>query len=240
VTDTLLVVESEQQPRDLIRTWLAGAGYETLSGANGAEGLKVFYHHQPDMVVAEVEMPDMDGFEFCRLVHRSSNAPIILLSARDDEAQRIKGLDAGADDYMVKPVGMNEFLARVAALLRRRRWSEEGPERELSYHDSEITILHERHEVLVGGEQVYLTPIEFKLMRVLTESAGSTCSIDEIRMRVWGSPHYSPEAVRWHIASLRNKIEADAGQAPRRIVTVWGVGYRYEVPAPSPPESGRP
>ena len=172
MAETVLVVESDQPVRDLLLTWLQGAGYETCSGASGAEGLKVLCERWPDMVVAEVMMPEMDGFEFCQLVRRVSDAPIMVLSALGDEAQMIESLDLGADDYVVKPVGTNEFLARVAALLRRRKWSEESPTWEDSYQDSEITILLERHEVLVRGERVDLTPIEFKLLRLLTEWVG--------------------------------------------------------------------
>ena len=230
MTETVLVIEDQQPVRDLLLTWLEDAGYDTCFGASGAEGMKALDDRRPDMVVADVTTPEMDGSEFCRRVRRVSDAPIMILSAFDDEDQKIKGLDLGADDYVVKPVGMNEFLARVSALLRRRRWSEESPAREDSYQDSELTILHERHVVLVRGEKVDLTPIEFKLLRLLTESAGETCRFDEIRRRVWGSPHYSPEVVRWHIASLRGKIEADTSRPARRIVTAWGVGYRYEVP----------
>ncbi len=184
MAETVLVVEDEQPVRDLLLTWLEDAGYETCSGVNGAEGLKALYDHQPDLVVADIMMLEMDGFEFCRLVRRVSSAPIMILSALGNEALIIKGLDLGADAYLVRPVGMNEFLARVAALLRRRRWSEESPGQEDSYRDGEITILQERHEVLVRGEVVDLTPIEFKLLCASIEWAGKTCSIDEIRRRV--------------------------------------------------------
>ena len=238
MAEMVLVVEDEREVRNLILTWLGDAGYETCSGANGAEGLIELYDRLPDMVVTDVIMPEMDGFEFCRLVRRVSKVPIMILSALGDEGQKIKGLDLGADDYVVKPVGMNEFLARVAALLRRRRWSEESRAKEDTYQDSEITILHQRHEVLVRNERIDLTPIEFKLICVLTEWAGKTCSIDELRMRVWGSPHYSREVVRWHIARLRHKLESSTSHPSRRIVTVWGVGYRYEVPEESVAESG--
>lgn len=238
VAETVLVVDEEQSVRELLLAWLADAGYETCSGASGAEGMKALSDHRPDLVVADVVMPEMDGNEFCRLVRGVSSAAIMVLSVRGDEDQKIKCLDLGADDYVVKPVSMSEFLARVAALLRRRRWSGESPAKEDSYQDSELTILHERHEVMVRGERVDLTPTEFKLLRLLTESVGKTCGVDEIRKRIWGSPHYSPELVRWHIARLRGKIEADTSSPPRRIVTVHGVGYRYEAPVASPAESG--
>ncbi|MDP6453620.1 MAG: response regulator transcription factor [SAR202 cluster bacterium] len=230
LAEIVLVVEDEQPVRELLLTWLDEAGYETCFGVNGVDGLKQLYDHRPDLVVADVMMPEMDGFEFCRLVREVSKAPIMILSGLGKEAEKIKGLDLGADDYVVKPVGMDEFLARVGALLRRRRWSDSEPAEENRYEDSQITIFPERHEVWVRGDKVDLTPIEFRLLSVLTEWAGKTCSLDEIRRQVWESPHYSAEVVRWHIASLRNKIEPDPDGSPQRIVTVWGVGYRYEVP----------
>ena len=230
LADTVLVVEDEGPVRELLLTWLDNAGYETCFGINGVDGLRQLYDRRPDLVVADVMMPEMDGFEFCRLVREVSKAPIMILSGLGKEAEKIKGLDLGADDYVVKPVGMDEFLARVSALLRRRRWSDSEPAAEDRYEDSEITIFPQRHEVLVRGDKVDLTPIEFRLLSVLTDWAGKTCSLDEIRRQVWESPHYSAEVVRWHIASLRNKIEPDPDGSPQRIVTVWGVGYRYEVP----------
>jgi|TARA_Y100000310_G_scaffold162984_1_gene162915 DNA-binding response OmpR family regulator len=237
LTDKVLVVDDEQPVRDLLLTWLEEAGYETCFGTNGLEGLQALYEHRPDLVIADIMMPEMDGFEFCRQVRQVSKAPIMILSGLGQEVEKIKGFDLGADDYVVKPVGMDEFLARAAALIRRTRWSDSPQVNEDRYQDSEITIQRERHEVWVRGERVDLTPIEFKLLGLLTEWAGKTCSIDEIRKRVWESPHYSAEVVRWHIASLRNKIEADPNQSPQRIVTVWGVGYRYEVPDASEAES---
>ncbi len=139
-------------------------------------------------------MPEMDGFEFCRQVRQVSKAPIMILSGLGQEVEKIKGFDLGADDYVVKPVGMDEFLARAAALIRRTRWSDSLQVDDDRYQDSEITIQRERHEVWVRGERVDLTPIEFKLLGLLTEWAGKTCSIDEIRKRVWESPHYSAKS----------------------------------------------
>ncbi|MDP6799195.1 MAG: response regulator [SAR202 cluster bacterium] len=118
MTDKVLVVDDEQPVRDLLLTWLEEAGYETCFGTNGLEGLQALYEHRPDLVIADIMMPEMDGFEFCRQVRQVSKAPIMILSGLGQEVEKIKGFDLGADDYVVKPVGMDEFLARAAALIR--------------------------------------------------------------------------------------------------------------------------
>ena len=234
--DTVLIVDDEQAVRELLVAWLEDAGYETCSASNGIEGLKELYQHRPDLVVADIIMPEMDGYEFCRLVREASRAPIIILSGLGRVEHKIKGLDLGADDYVAKPVGMDEFLARVAALLRRSRWSEVAPARGERYVDDSLSIDLEGREVWLDGKRVELTPIEFRLLCVLTESAGKTCRPDEIRRRVWESAQISPEALRWHIAGLRGKIEEDP-KNPQRIVTAWGIGYRYQTAAASQPDS---
>ena len=234
----VLVVDDEPPILELLVLWLEEAGYETCSASNGVEGLRELYQNRPDLVVADVMMPEMDGYEFCRLVREISKAPIMMLSGLGQEANKIKGLDLGADDYVVKPIGMDEFLARIAALLRRRRWAGTSTDRDdVRYADSVLNIDRDRHEVSVRGEKVDLTPIEFKLLCLLTENAGKTCELDEIRHRVWESQHYSSAVVRWHIASLRGKVEEDPSGLPQRIVTVRGVGYRYEVPGVSVSEA---
>ena len=194
MADTVLVVEDEEPVRELLATWLEDAGYDTCFGSNGEEGLKLLYDRRPDLVVADVMMPEMDGYEFCRLVRQVSKTPIMILSGLGGEVEKIKGLDLGADDYVVKPVGMDEFLARVAALLRRRRWSDAEPADEECYQDREITIYRERHEIWVRGKRVDLTPIEFKLICVLTEWAGKTCSMDEIKSGCGSRPTTLPRS----------------------------------------------
>lgn len=230
MAEMVLVVEDEQPVQELLITWLDDAGYDVCSASNGVEGLRELYQHRPDLVVADILMPEMDGYEFCRLVREVSRAPIMMLSALGRVEHKIKGLDLGADDYVAKPVGMDEFLARVAALLRRSRWSETVPAEQHRYVDDALCIDRESHEVWVNGVRVDLTPTEFKLLCLLTESAGKTCKLDEIRRRVWESPQYSSDVVRWHIAGLRSKIEDDPGN-PQRIITVWGIGYQYRMPA---------
>ena len=154
-------------------------------------------------------MPNMDGFELCRLAREVCEAPIMILSGLGKEEDKVKGLNLGADDYVVKPVPMGEFLARVAALLRRRERNGDGPPSDNIYRDDVLTIDGDRNEVWVRGDQVQFTPTEFKLLSLLTERAGKTCSTREILDRVWDTSHYSPELVKWHISSLRGKVERD-------------------------------
>lgn len=224
-----MVVEDERPVQDLLVTWLDEAGYSACSASNGVEGLRELYQQRPDLVVIDILMPKMDGYELCKLVREISPAPIMILSALGNESDKVKGLELGADDFVVKPVGMEEFLARIEALLRRARLSGSLPQpKDLGYSDDYLSIDVTRHEVKVRGKPIDLTPVEFRLLDYLTQLAGHTCQLDEIRQDVWESRHYSAEVVRWHIASLRSKIERDP-RNPQRIVTIWGVGYRYDI-----------
>ena len=227
MSHTILVVEDEKSVRDLLISWLDDAGYEPLAASDGVEGLKMLYHRTPELVVADLRMPRMDGFEFCHLVREICHVPIMILSGLNSEEDKVKGLSLGADEYVVKPVGMDEFLARVAALLRRQSWVADRDRPENRYSDDLVTIDYGRHEVRLNGTRVDLTPIEFKLLNLLVGRRGETCPLEEIKLQIWESPHYSSEVVRWHVASLRSKIEQDP-RNPLRILTVWGVGYRYE------------
>jgi DNA-binding response OmpR family regulator len=233
MAETVLVVDDEESIREILTAWLEDSGYQTYSSSNGMEALRELYQRRPDLVVADILMPEMDGYEFCRLVREVTEVPIMLLTALGKEQDKVKGLNMGADDYVVKPIGMNEFLARVGALLRRRgRSSVAPPEETRGYKDAVVSIDLDRHEVRVRGQSVEFTPTEFKLLCLLTERAGKTCGLREILNKVWESPHYPFEVVKWHIARLRSKVEADPSN-PKLIATVRAVGYRYDPPAPS-------
>ncbi len=232
MAEKVLVVEDEPAVLDLLVSWLEDAGYETHGAGDGVAGLRGLYEFRPDLIVADILMPHMDGFEFCRLAREVCNAPIMILSGLGDEADKVKGLNLGADEYVVKPVPMNEFMARVGALLRRNALNNQNDTAENRYEDGFLTLDNDRNEVWVKKEMVQLTPTEFRLLSLLTEEAGRTCSTRQVLDRVWDDSHYSPDLVKWHIASLRGKIENEPSD-PRRIVTVWGVGYRYD-PLPTP------
>ncbi|MCH7626312.1 MAG: response regulator [Chloroflexi bacterium] len=229
MAETVLVVDDEESIREILTTWLEDSGYETVTSSNGIEALRELYQHRPDLVIADILMPEMDGYEFCRLAREVSEAPIMLLTALSKEHEKVKGFELGADDYVVKPVGMEEFLARVGALLRRRGKSTVTQVEQTGYRDSVLAIDLDRHEVWVREERVEFTPTEFRLLNFLTDRVGKTCGLREILSRVWESPHYPFEVVKWHIARLRSKLEEDP-RNPRLIITVRGVGYRYDPP----------
>ncbi|MFH1141666.1 MAG: response regulator transcription factor, partial [Chloroflexota bacterium] len=163
-------------------------------------------------------------------VREVSEAPIIVLSALGHEQDKVHALRLGADDYMVKPIGMQELVARVEAALRRAKLTHPG-ERGV-YSDGAVTIHTERQEAYVRDTKADLTPKELRLLVYLTQRAGKVVSVQELLQGVWGSPHYSEESVKWHIASLRRKIEQDPHD-PKLIITVWGSGYRYDKPTRS-------
>ena len=232
MAETVLVVDDEESIREILTAWLEDSGYKTYTSSNGIEALRELYQRRPDLVIADILMPEMDGYEFCRLVREVSEAPVMLLTALGKEQDKVKGLNIGADDYVVKPVGMDEFLARVGALLRRRGRSNVEPEEERGYADNVLRIDLDRHEVWIREQNVEFTPTEFKLLCFLTERAGKTCGLREILSNVWESPYYPFEVVKWHVARLRSKVEEDP-KNPKLIVTVRGVGYRYDPPKAS-------
>ena len=149
MAETVLVVDDEETIREILTTWLEDSGYETYTSSNGIEALRELYQRRPDLVIADILMPEMDGYEFCRLVREVSEAPVMLLTALGKEQDKVKGLNLGADDYVVKPVGMDEFLARVGALLRRRGRSGVEPEEERGYTDN---VLRASNKTIIGTE----------------------------------------------------------------------------------------
>ncbi|MBM3945189.1 MAG: response regulator transcription factor, partial [SAR202 cluster bacterium] len=160
MADTVLVVEDEAPVRELLVTWLEEAGYAPRSASNGLEGLREVYQARPDVIVADILMPQMDGFEFCRLVREVTDAPIMFLTGLGEEARKVEGLNLGADDYIVKPVGMDEFLARITALLRRRARSSKANSEPRRYSDPILAIDFDRHEARLKGKTMDLTPTE--------------------------------------------------------------------------------
>ncbi len=226
---TILIVDDEESMREILTTWLEDSGYNTLSSSTGTEALRDIYQHRPDLVVADVMMPDMDGYKLCNLASEISSSPIILLTALGQEKEKVQGFEMGADDYIVKPIGMSEFLARVRAVLRRKT-SPNAPVSEYrGYTDRLLSINLDRHEVFVRGELVEFTTTEFKLLCYLTERAEKACTLKDILVNVWESPHYPLEVIKWHMAKLRAKIEEEPSK-PKNLVTIRGVGYRYEPP----------
>jgi DNA-binding response OmpR family regulator len=230
----VLVVEDDLTLLDTLEYNLASEGYEILTASDGLMALEVARQEQPDLMVLDIMLPGLDGLEVCRILRREMNVPILMLTARADEVDRVVGLEMGADDYLVKPFSMREFLARVKALLRRVRLTREeiraegGPVegKQLAYDDLIIDL--DRHEVRVGDMPLRLKPKEYDLLLFLVRHTGIALSRDLILDRVWGWDYSGgSRTVDVHVRWLREKIEADPAN-PERIVTVRGVGYCFE------------
>ena len=225
----ILVIDDEEDIRLVVTTRLERAGYATIVAADGREGLRRFYNDRPDLVVLDIAMPEMDGWQVLERIREVSNLPVLMLTAAAQERDKVRGLRGGADDYITKPFSGEEFLARVEAALRRASAPPEISENSV-YQDSEVTIDYPKHEVAVRGQPVELTPTEFRLLGTLTENAGRVLSQDQLLDRVWGQDYVeSADVVRLYIGYLRRKIERDSSN-PKLIETSRGFGYRYRKP----------
>lgn len=202
------------------------ASYEVYQSADLSQAREVFQHRQPNLVILDSELPDGDGVEFCRWLQRQSQPLVLMLSARNTEADIVTGLRAGADDYLTKPFGMQEFLARVEALTRRSRTSIAPAS--LDYGDLTVDLVQRR--VRLKGEQIDLTPQEFSLLYVLAQAGGAPLSRSELLRKAWPDEIDNHRTVDTHVLSLRKKMEADPRQ-PNLIQTVRNVGYRLNVEA---------
>lgn len=225
---TVLVVEDEETVQETLAYNLEQEGYQVLTAGDGELALQLIRRHHPDLIVLDIMLPALDGLAVTRLVRKDpevANTPIIMLTARGTQGDKMVGLDSGADDYVTKPFGLGEFLARVRAVLRR------APGRtitEQSFAAGEITVDMAARRVERGGEEVHLSHKEFDLLVELMRNSGAVLSRDLILSRVWGYDYYGDSrTVDVHIRWLRQKIEDDPSD-PRHIVTVRGVGYRFE------------
>ena len=232
--DTILVVEDDLTLLETLEYNLAAEGYQIITAADGLTALELAREEQPDLIVLDLMLPKLDGFEVCRILRSEMNVPILMLTARVDEVDRVVGLEVGADDYLTKPFSMRELIARVKALLRRVRLireelaetKDQGRPEQLTFDDLVIDL--ERREVLVRGEPVRLKPQEYELLLFLVRHPGMALSRDLILERVWGWDYGGgSRTVDVHVRWLREKLEADPAD-PQRIVTVRGVGYRFE------------
>lgn len=230
----LLVVEDDLTLLETLEYNLTAEGYQVLTAADGLMALEVARKEKPDLVVLDVMLPGLDGFEVCRVLRRETTIPILMLTARASETDRVVGIEVGADDYLTKPFSMREFLARVKALLRRVRLDREALSKEgevstvnrLVFDD--LTIDLDRREAFVKGVPLSLKPKEFELLVFLARHQGIALSRDIILDRVWGWDYGGgTRTVDVHVRWLREKIEPSPAD-PQRIVTVRGIGYRFE------------
>jgi DNA-binding response OmpR family regulator len=221
---SVLVIDDDADIRGLLRELLGRAGYEVVDSSNGREGLRALYGSAPDLVLLDVSMPEMDGWQTLERIRDVSEVPVIMLTARTAELEKVRGLKAGADDYVTKPFGRQELLARVEAHLRR---SGDRVEQPGTYADGLVTIDFAQREVTVAGQEVALTPLEFKLLSTFVRNPNQVLSHDQLLELVWGDSLTGSRArTKLYVGYLRQKLAvADSGQSP--IETVRGFGYRY-------------
>lgn len=220
----VLVIEDEASLLAAIEYNLRREGYAVLTAAAGPDGLRLALENKPDLILLDIMLPDMDGLEICRRVRRVSGVPILILSARGDEIDRVVGLEIGADDYLTKPFSMRELVARVRAMLRRAQMTVPEPERILQVDG--LSMDPSRREVIASGASVTLKPREFDLLAFLVRHPGQVFSRDQLLERVWGYDFAGDtRTVDTHVKTLRDKL-GDLASSPRWIETVRGVGYR--------------
>lgn len=218
----ILVVDDESQIIRVMRRIFSAHQYEIRTASDGESGLEAFQDWKPDLVVTDLQMPNMDGLELCRKLREVSNVPIIVLSVKNEERTIVDALDAGADDYVTKPFGTNELLARIRASLRRL------PEKGADFIEvGDFYVDFSAHKVLVKGNEVHLTPKEFELMAYLVKNSDKVLTHTVLLQKVWGSYYTeSPEALRVLVGSLRKKIETDFSH-PKYLLTEPWIGYRF-------------
>lgn len=221
----VILVEDEKQIRRFVRLALESAGCQVFEAETARNGLTEAGTRKPDLVVLDLGLPDQDGIEFIRDLRNWSSVPVIVLSARSDESNKIAALDAGADDYLTKPFGMPELQARVRAQLRRRHMSNDNGLPETHFGDVRIDLTN--RTVSRGGADIHLTPTEYRLLAYLLAHPGKVLTHRELLREVWGPSHVdSPHYLRIYMSNLRRKLEHDPAQ-PAHLLTESGLGYRF-------------
>jgi DNA-binding response OmpR family regulator len=226
-SSTILLVDDEDSIQKLLAYPLEREGYRVLQARDGEEALKQFASERVDLVVLDIMLPKLDGLEVCKRLRAESEVPIIMLTARDDELDKVLGLELGADDYITKPFSIREFRSRVRALLRRAAVSRQVDEDGEVIATEGLTVDLSRRAVEVRGQRVQLTYVEFELLRILGSHPGRVYSRRMLLEALWGGADYrEPRTIDVHVRHLREKLEQDPAE-PRYILTVRGVGYRF-------------
>lgn len=228
-SSSILVIDDEPQIRRVLRSTLSFRGYEISEAATGEEGVELAGKLKPDLILLDVNLPGISGIEACKEIRRTSDAPIIMLTVRNAERDKVVALDAGADDYVTKPFGIEELLARVRASLRRHAPAEAMP----AFHAKDFSVDFETRRVTAGGEVVHLAPKEFEVLKQLMMQQGKPVTHRRLLQSVWG-PEYGEETenLRVVINQLRKKIEKDPAR-PKYILTEPWIGYRFQPPKSS-------
>jgi len=227
---TVLVIEDDQNTAALVTLYLEREGFRALTAGDGAAGLAQARRHKPNLVILDLMLPEMDGWEVCRRLRQTSDVPVIMLTARGEEIDRVSGLTLGADDYVVKPFSPRELMARVKAILRRTARPANTTPAKLAHQDIELDL--EKRRLRVRNETIPLTPHEYALLEALMAAPGRTFTRDELLDRLYphGEAVVIERVVDVHIGKLRQKIEPDPAH-PRHILTARGIGYYFADPA---------
>jgi len=222
----VLFIDDDPDLLDLAQTWLRNAGYDACTAKDGNEGLKQLYCYRPDLVLLDIAMPRMDGWEVCRRIREMCELPIIMVSVNGQKSDLVKAFNLGVDDYVTKPIHFPELVARVQAILRRH--SEDAKQDEKAvFHNEEIDLEWRSRQVWVRGRRITLSPTEFRLLSCLIENRGWVVTHEELLRKVWG-PNYLGDRsyVKLYVRYLREKIESEPSK-PKWILTERGVGYRF-------------
>jgi len=227
----VLVIDDEENVCELISLYFGKAGYEVLTATDGTDGIEKVRQDRPDIVILDLMLPGMDGLDVCKELRKQSNIPIIMLTARTDEVDRVLGLEIGADDYVTKPFSPRELLARVKAVLRRAAYVP-SPDEQQVLELPGLSISRISREVIVGQQRVDLTPKEFDLLWYLASNRNRVFTREQLLEQVWAYQEFygDERTVDQHIKRLRRKIENNG--SPCRITTIWGVGYKFEIREP--------
>lgn len=223
----ILVIEDEKGLLDLLRLRLEREGYQVLSARDGVEGLQVLWEQQPDLILLDIMMPRMNGWETCRRIRECCDLPIIMVTALGTEQDKVRGLELGADDYLTKPFSMAELVARVRAALRRHRYPTSG--NEILHIDERLAVDRARRRIIVDGQWLELSATEYRILSCLLDNAGRIVTSQSLLTQVWGW-EYAEEVsyVKVYIHHLRKKIEKNPRQ-PSYILTERGLGYRFQM-----------
>lgn len=227
LSKNIIIADDHEGILDILKTYVKKEGFTPILARDGEEVLNLFAQYDPILILLDVMMPQKDGFEVCREIRKISNVPIIMITAKGEDGDRIMGLDIGADDYIVKPFSPEEVMARIRAILRRMDLSDDQEKELLSYPGLEISL--SEYAVKIDGQPVNLTKKEIEILWLMASHPGKVFSRDNLLNQVWGYDYYGdPRTVDTHIKRLRAKISSSAN-LNWEIKTIWGVGYKFEV-----------
>ena len=225
---TILVVDDKSSVRQLLREYLTEIGYEVVPAGDGRQAIYAARHSNPDLILLDIMMPEMDGYEFLRQYRREKDTPVIVITAREEESDAVLGLELGADDYVTKPFDLDVLLARIKAVLRRSGGEREPPPAARRVEVGDLLIDPAAHTITLAGQPVELSPREFALLHALALQPNTVISTEALLAQVWGAEFVGqPQVVYVHIRWLREKLEDDP-KHPLRILTVRGVGYKLQ------------